>query len=163
MGPQTSRDVHNISSHPGTSYLPLVGPRGNSSKDPVLCLQYRITKASILYTWKLDNECGAKKRTSVGVEERPQQHVATDHPKFSDDKLRQLKAGVHPLCGHVGANRRLSIASTWVKEGDVVKPRTVVLLVGTTMFQGIGERMTKDLTALAPSTLKIKGCCSTHG
>ena len=32
----------------------------------------------------------------------------------------------------------------------------VVLLVGTTMFQGIGERMTKELTALAPSTLKIK-------
>ena len=32
----------------------------------------------------------------------------------------------------------------------------VVFSVGTTMFQGIGERMTKDLTALAPSTLKIK-------
>ena len=27
---------------------------------------------------------------------------------------------------------------------------------GTTMFQGIGERMTKELTALAPSTMKIK-------
>ena len=32
----------------------------------------------------------------------------------------------------------------------------VVLSGGTTMFAGIGERMTKQLTALAPSTMKIK-------
>jgi len=32
----------------------------------------------------------------------------------------------------------------------------VVLSGGTTMFQGIGERMTKELTALAPSIMKIK-------
>jgi len=32
----------------------------------------------------------------------------------------------------------------------------VVLSGGTTMFQGIGERMTKELVALAPSTMKIK-------
>jgi len=32
----------------------------------------------------------------------------------------------------------------------------VVLSGGTTMFQGIGERMTKELTSLAPSTMKIK-------
>merc|ERR1719433_1968870 len=32
----------------------------------------------------------------------------------------------------------------------------VVLSGGTTMFMGIGERMTKELTALAPSTVKIK-------
>jgi actin-related protein len=32
----------------------------------------------------------------------------------------------------------------------------VVLSGGTTMFQGTGERMTKELTALAPSTMKIK-------
>ena len=32
----------------------------------------------------------------------------------------------------------------------------VVLSGGTTMFQGIGERMTKELTALAPSTIRIK-------
>ena len=32
----------------------------------------------------------------------------------------------------------------------------VVLSVGTTMFAGIGERMTEQLTALAPSTMKIK-------
>ncbi|CEM03258.1 unnamed protein product [Vitrella brassicaformis CCMP3155] len=32
----------------------------------------------------------------------------------------------------------------------------VVLSGGTTMFNGIGERMTKELTALAPSTMKIK-------
>merc|ERR1712188_344226 len=32
----------------------------------------------------------------------------------------------------------------------------VVLSGGTTMFLGIGERMTKELTALAPSTMKIK-------
>jgi len=32
----------------------------------------------------------------------------------------------------------------------------IVLSGGTTMFQGIGERMTKELTALAPSTVKIK-------
>ena len=32
----------------------------------------------------------------------------------------------------------------------------VVLSGGTTMFQGIGERMTKELAALAPSTMKIK-------
>merc|ERR1712186_140285 len=32
----------------------------------------------------------------------------------------------------------------------------VVLSGGTTMFQGISERMTKELTALAPSTMKIK-------
>merc|ERR1712117_938411 len=31
-----------------------------------------------------------------------------------------------------------------------------VLSGGTTMFAGIGERMTKELTALAPSTMKIK-------
>jgi len=32
----------------------------------------------------------------------------------------------------------------------------VVLSGGTTMFPGIGERMTKELTALAPSTMRIK-------
>ena len=32
----------------------------------------------------------------------------------------------------------------------------VVLSGGTTMFSGIGERMTKELTALAPSTMEIK-------
>merc|ERR1712243_512189 len=32
----------------------------------------------------------------------------------------------------------------------------VVLSGGTTVFAGIGERMTKELTALAPSTMKIK-------
>jgi len=32
----------------------------------------------------------------------------------------------------------------------------VVLSGGTTMFEGIGERMLKELTALAPSTMKIK-------
>merc|ERR1719414_984010 len=32
----------------------------------------------------------------------------------------------------------------------------VVLSGGTTMFAGIGERITKELTALAPSTMKIK-------
>eukprot|EP00746_Dinoflagellata_sp_MGD_P158992 gnl/MRDRNA2_/MRDRNA2_86610_c1_seq8.p1 gnl/MRDRNA2_/MRDRNA2_86610_c1~~gnl/MRDRNA2_/MRDRNA2_86610_c1_seq8.p1 ORF type:complete len:378 (+),score=70.71 gnl/MRDRNA2_/MRDRNA2_86610_c1_seq8:79-1212(+) len=32
----------------------------------------------------------------------------------------------------------------------------IVLSGGTTMFQGIGERMTKELTELAPSTMKIK-------
>jgi len=32
----------------------------------------------------------------------------------------------------------------------------IVLSGGTTMFTGIGERMTKELTALAPSTMKIK-------
>merc|ERR1711877_51120 len=32
----------------------------------------------------------------------------------------------------------------------------VVLSGGTTMFAGIGECMTKELTALAPSTMKIK-------
>jgi len=32
----------------------------------------------------------------------------------------------------------------------------VVLSGGTTMYDGIGERMTKELTALAPSTMKIK-------
>merc|ERR1712194_437696 len=32
----------------------------------------------------------------------------------------------------------------------------IVLSGGTTMFAGIGECMTKELTALAPSTMKIK-------
>ena len=32
----------------------------------------------------------------------------------------------------------------------------VVLSSGTTMFAGISERMTEQLTALAPSTMKIK-------
>jgi len=32
----------------------------------------------------------------------------------------------------------------------------IVLSGGTTMFPGVGERMTKELTALAPSTMKIK-------
>merc|ERR1712124_114828 len=32
----------------------------------------------------------------------------------------------------------------------------VVLSGGSTMFPGIAERMTKELTALAPSTMKIK-------
>merc|ERR1712054_679034 len=32
----------------------------------------------------------------------------------------------------------------------------VVLSGGTTMFAGIGERMSKELTALAPSTMKVR-------
>merc|ERR1712013_289733 len=38
----------------------------------------------------------------------------------------------------------------------------VVLSGGTTMFGGIGERMTKELTALAPSTMKIKAVLSLY-
>ena len=34
--------------------------------------------------------------------------------------------------------------------------QNVVLSGGTTMFPGIGERMTKELSALAPSTVRIK-------
>jgi actin-related protein len=34
--------------------------------------------------------------------------------------------------------------------------QNIVMSGGTTMFQGIGDRMTKELTALAPSTMKIK-------
>jgi len=34
--------------------------------------------------------------------------------------------------------------------------QNVVLSGGTTMFPGIGERLTRELTALAPSTMKIK-------
>ncbi len=34
--------------------------------------------------------------------------------------------------------------------------RLIILSGGTTMFTGIGERMTKELTALVPSTMKIK-------
>jgi actin beta/gamma 1 len=34
--------------------------------------------------------------------------------------------------------------------------QNVVMSGGTTMFPGIGDRMTKELTALAPSTMKIK-------
>merc|ERR1712054_386009 len=32
----------------------------------------------------------------------------------------------------------------------------IVLSGGTTMYPGIGERMSKELSALAPSTIKIK-------
>ena len=32
----------------------------------------------------------------------------------------------------------------------------IVLSGGSTMFAGMGERLTKELTALAPSTMKIK-------
>merc|ERR1719152_1003850 len=43
-------------------------------------------------------------------------------------------------------------------DGDIRKDlyANVVLSGGTTMFTGIGECMTKELTALAPSTMKIK-------
>jgi actin beta/gamma 1 len=37
----------------------------------------------------------------------------------------------------------------------------IVLSGGTTMFPGMGERMTRELTALAPSTMKIKVVAST--
>ena len=39
---------------------------------------------------------------------------------------------------------------------SIKRLRPLVLSGGTTMFPGIGERMTKELTALAPSTMKIK-------
>ena len=42
-----------------------------------------------------------------------------------------------------------SIVTNW-------NDREKLLSGGTTMLQGIGERMTKALTALAPSTMKIK-------
>ena len=32
----------------------------------------------------------------------------------------------------------------------------IVMSGGTTMFQGVSERLTKEMTALAPSTMKIK-------
>jgi len=32
----------------------------------------------------------------------------------------------------------------------------IILSGGTTMFEGIGERMNKEITALAPATMKIK-------
>jgi len=38
----------------------------------------------------------------------------------------------------------------------------VVLSGGTTMFQGIGERVTKELTALAPSHNEDQGCSTTR-
>ncbi|KAL8169722.1 UNVERIFIED_CONTAM: hypothetical protein K2H54_056148 [Gekko kuhli] len=37
-----------------------------------------------------------------------------------------------------------------------------VLSGGTTMYPGISDRMQKEITALAPSTMKIKRCMSTN-
>lgn len=37
-----------------------------------------------------------------------------------------------------------------------------VLSGGTTMYPGIGDRMQKEITALAPSTMKIKVIFNTH-
>ncbi len=38
----------------------------------------------------------------------------------------------------------------------VVVPHNVVLSGGTTMFDGIAERLTKELTNMAPASMKIK-------
>ena len=39
---------------------------------------------------------------------------------------------------------------------DIRRDSNIALSGGTTMFPGIAERMTKEITALAPSTMKIK-------
>ena len=33
---------------------------------------------------------------------------------------------------------------------------TYIMLVGTTMYKGLPERMAKEITALAPPTMKVK-------
>merc|ERR1740121_155452 len=52
----------------------------------------------------------------------------------------------------------LTLQSIMKCDADIRKDlyANVVLSGGTTMFAGIGERRTKELTALAPSTMKIK-------
>jgi len=57
-------------------------------------------------------------------------------------------AGIHETCFN-------SIAKTDI---DIRKDLygNIVMSGGTTMFEGIAERMTKELTNLAPSSMKIK-------
>ena len=39
----------------------------------------------------------------------------------------------------------------------------IVLSGGSTMFHGLADRMTKELTALAPSSMKVKVVALIHG
>jgi actin, other eukaryote len=67
--------------------------------------------------------------------------------------LRPLRAFLgYSTSGWLQANSKLKC------DVDIRKDlySNIVLSGGTTMFGGIGERMTKELTALAPSTMKIK-------
>merc|ERR1712186_134742 len=67
---------------------------------------------------------------------------------FQPQFIGMESAGVH----------KLTFQSIMKCDVDIRKDlySNVVLSGGTTMFTGIGERMTKELTALAPSTMKIK-------
>jgi len=67
---------------------------------------------------------------------------------FQPSFLGKEASGIHDTC----------FQSIMKCDVDIRKDlyANVVLSGGTTMFPGIGERMTKELTALAPSTMKIK-------
>jgi actin-related protein len=67
---------------------------------------------------------------------------------FSPSFIGKEASGVHDTC----------FQSIMKCDVDIRKDlyANVVLSGGTTMFEGVGERMTKELTALAPSTMKIK-------
>merc|ERR1712161_24751 len=67
---------------------------------------------------------------------------------FQPSFIGKEAAGIHDT----------TFASIMKTDVDIRKDlyANVVLSGGTTMFAGIGERMTKELTALAPSTMKIK-------
>jgi len=101
---------------------------------------------------KLSNESSEKEKTyelpdgniiTVGAE-----RFRCPEVLFQPSMIGKEAAGVHDT----------TFQSIMKCDVDIRKDlyANVVLSGGTTMFSGIGERMAKELTALAPSTMKIK-------
>merc|ERR1712045_395164 len=76
-------------------------------------------------------------------------------PSF-DETILEPRLTQGDMCSYHALNQSPSAVSMLLSDIRKDLYQNVVLSGGTTMFQGIGERMTKELTALAPSTMKIK-------
>ncbi|KAG0548926.1 hypothetical protein BDA96_01G209900 [Sorghum bicolor] len=71
-----------------------------------------------------------------------------------------MPRGALPAILHrYGSSRNPRTTYNSIMKCDVISERTVgniVLSGGSTMFPGIADRMSKEITALAPSSMKIK-------
>ena len=70
--------------------------------------------------------------------------------QFQQSFVGKEASRIHDTTFHSNPSRSAMLTSVRISTGNVV------LSAGTTMFAGIGERMTTELTALALSTMKIK-------
>ena len=110
---------------------------------------YLLTERGYSFTTTAEREMNIKEKLDVALVEMHTAASSEEHPVlFQPSFLGMESAGIHET----------TYNSIMKCDVDIRKDLygNVVLSGGTTMFPGIADRVQKELTALAPSTMKIK-------